>query len=67
MELLGHRRATDHRPGLADRYLQPRPGQIPGADQAVVATADDDRVPRISTRHHKGFYYSIPLAHPNAA
>ena len=67
MEFLGHRRAADHRPGLADRHLQARPGQIPGADQAVVATADDDRVPRLSTRHHKGFYYSIPFAHPNAA
>ena len=64
MEFLGHRRATDYRPGLADRYLQPRPGQIPGADQAVVATADDDRVPCISTRHHKGFYYSIPWPTP---
>ena len=59
MEFLGHRRATDYRPGLADRYLQPRPGQIPGADQAIVATADDDRVPRLSTRRHK-----VPITSP---
>ena len=43
-DLLGHRRAPEHVPLLQHDRLQPRPRQIGGAHQAVVAAADHDRV-----------------------
>ena len=43
-DLLGHRRAAEHVAPLEDDGLQPRAREIGGADQAVVAAADHDRV-----------------------
>src|SRR5258706_8129401 len=51
MELLRHRRAADHVPTLEHRHLQPRPGQVEGADQAVVPPADQDH---IDLAHYRG-------------
>jgi hypothetical protein len=43
-ELVGDGRAADIGRRLQDGDLQPLPGQIISAGQAVVASADDDRV-----------------------
>ena len=43
-DLLGHRRAPEHVAALEHDGLQPRAREIGGADQAVVAAADHDRV-----------------------
>ncbi len=43
-ELLGDRRAAEDVAPLEDERLHPGAGEIRGADQAVVAAADDDRV-----------------------
>ena len=44
VELLGHRRAADHVAALQHRHLEPGAGEVEGADEAVVAAADDDGV-----------------------
>ena len=44
MEFLGDRRAADDRAALEHRDLEPGRGQVGGADQAVMAAADDERV-----------------------
>ncbi len=44
VELLGHRRAADDVAALQHRHLQSGAGEIEGADQPVVAAADDDDV-----------------------
>jgi hypothetical protein len=44
MELLGHRRAADHRAAFEHAYPQPGAGEVERADQPVVAAADDQRV-----------------------
>ena len=43
-DLLGHRGPAEQMALLEDDGLQPGPGQVGGADEAVVAAADDDRV-----------------------
>ncbi len=43
-EFLGHRRPADDVAAFEDADLQPRAGEIEGADEAVVAAADDQRV-----------------------
>ena len=43
-ELLGDRGAAEDVALLEDERLQPGPGQVGGADEPVVAAADDDRV-----------------------
>ena len=45
-DLLGDRGAAQHVALLEDERLQAGPREVGGADQAVVATADDDRVVR---------------------
>jgi hypothetical protein len=45
-QFLGDRCAADERAALDDQRPQPGLGQIGAVDQAVVATADDDRVVR---------------------
>ena len=59
-DLLGDRRAAEDVALLEDERLQPGAGEVGGADQAVVAAADDDRVvglgqggrpPRLSRLH----------------
>ena len=49
MELLGHRGAADDAAALEQRHLQPGAGQVPGADQAVMAGADDDCVAHLAS------------------
>ncbi len=44
MEFLRHRRAADHAATLQYGDLQAGAGQIPGADEAIVAPADDNHV-----------------------
>ena len=44
MEFLGDRRAADDVPALQHPHLQPGRGQVGGADQAVVAAADDQDI-----------------------
>ncbi len=44
MEFLGDRRAPDDVPPLEHADLQPGTREIEGADEAVMPTADDDRV-----------------------
>ena len=43
-DLLGDRRAAEDVALFEDQGLHPGPGEIRGADEAVVAAADDDRV-----------------------
>src|SRR3546814_12058044 len=43
-EVLGHRRAAGEAGALQHPYLQPGAGEVGGADQAVVAAADDEDV-----------------------
>ena len=44
MEFLGHGRAADDVPTLEHGHLQPRRGEIGGADEPVMPTPDDDDV-----------------------
>ena len=44
MKFLGHRRSADDGTALQHGHLQAGAGEIEGADQAVVAAADDDDV-----------------------
>ena len=48
-DLLGDRGATEDVAPLEDEGPQAGPGEVRGADQAVVATADDDGV--VALRH----------------
>jgi hypothetical protein len=41
VEFLGDRGTADHGALLQDRYLQPRSGQVGGADQAIVTATDN--------------------------
>jgi hypothetical protein len=45
MEFLGDGGTADHPPALQHFYLQARAREIAGADQAVMARADDEGVP----------------------
>ena len=49
MELLGDRSAAEHTAPFKDQHFLPGLRQIGRADQAVVATTDDDRIRDIST------------------
>src|ERR1700681_3478726 len=44
MKFLGDRRAADHRTSLEQRDLESGRGQVRGADQAVMAAADDQGI-----------------------
>jgi hypothetical protein len=48
-DLFGDRGAAEHMALLEDERLHSRTGQVRGADQAVVAATDDDRV--VALRH----------------
>ena len=63
MELLGHRRAADDAAPLQHRDLQAGAGEIEGADEAVVAAADDDDVPLVhagNVEHGRSFTPNSP-------
>ena len=51
VELFGDRRATDEVPLLEDQRLQSGLGEVGAVDEAVVATADDDRVVAVGLGH----------------
>ena len=51
-QLLGHARAADDVAALEDLDVEPRPRQVRGRDEAVVAGADDDRVEGVPDSRH---------------
>ena len=67
MELLGDRRATDEVAALQHAHLQAGAGEIGGADQAVVAAADDEDIVVIAITHAgtpRGLVPMIPVLRP---
>src|ERR1700682_1600452 len=64
VEFFGHRRAANHRTTLENRNRQARLGQIAGADEPVVAAADDDGVEASAGRGHS-IHSIIPAGAPS--
>ena len=64
VKLLGHGRPANDRQPLQNGHLQPRFGEIGGADQAVMAAADDYDVTHWRVLSCQGRRIAVPLVMP---
>ena len=65
VEFLRHGGAADDGAAFQHAHAQARPGQVAGANQTVMATADDDDIGRGPGRHHRiSSGRNIPVQRP---